>query len=84
MVATRSSHFPMSIDLDPLDSKPRYGSGEPAHTLLASIIERNRVSYRSHLQSFVQYQEDLVSIPERTTLIEPAGLNIFAVSGERV
>jgi len=58
----------MPIDLDyPPDSKPRYGYGAPAHPLLAGIIERNRAAYRSRLQSFLQYQEDLVSIPECST-----------------
>jgi len=58
----------MIIDFDySLDSKPRYGHGAPAHSVLASIIERNRAAYRSRLQSFLRYQEDFVSIPQRPT-----------------
>jgi hypothetical protein len=47
----------------PIDSRPRYGHGLPPHSGLYEIINRNRASYQSCLQSFLTYKEQLLRIP---------------------
>jgi hypothetical protein len=47
----------------PLNAKPRYGYGSPPHPALYEIINRNRECYGALLRSFLEYKEELLSIP---------------------
>lgn len=52
------------IDLDyPIDARPRYGYGKPAHAILQQRLERNRDIYARRLSQFVNFAEHLARIP---------------------
>ncbi len=52
------------IDLDyPIDARPRYGYGKPAHAILQERLERNRDAYASRLSQFVNFGDHLARIP---------------------
>lgn len=54
-----------SIHLDyKVAPKPRYGHGNPAHTLLFDIINRNRPLYKDLLESFLKYIERIHGIKD--------------------
>lgn len=44
--------------------KPRYGHGNPAHTLLFDLINRNRPLYKDLLESFLKYIERIHEIKD--------------------
>lgn len=44
--------------------KPRYGHGNPAHTLLFDLINRNRLLYIDLLESFLKYIERIHEIKD--------------------
>lgn len=44
--------------------KPRYGHGNPAHTLLFDLINRNRPLYNDLLESFLKYIERIHEIKD--------------------
>jgi len=44
--------------------KPRYGHGNPAHTLLFDLINRNRPLYKDLLESFLKYAEKIHEIKD--------------------
>jgi len=61
--------FPIHLEYE-VHSVPRYGYGKPPHPELYEIIDRNRHAYRSLLEGFLQYKEDLLRIPGDATNAE--------------
>lgn len=57
-----SGNFNILLDF-PVDSRPRYGWGRPAHAELAEIIGAGRVDYAALLTSFLDHRENLARIP---------------------
>lgn len=55
----------------PVDMKPRYGYGKPAHALLESIISQNRSEYEEWLKKALEYLDHLVNIPDMAELKDP-------------
>lgn len=54
-----------SIHLDyKVTPKPRYGHGNPAHTLLFDLINRDRPLYKDLLESFLKYIERIHEIKD--------------------
>jgi hypothetical protein len=53
-------HIPIDYRVDP---EPRYGHGKPPHALLQEIINQQRGAYRDTLQSFLQFERQLVAFP---------------------
>lgn len=52
------------IALDyPVEPKPRYGYGAPAHAQLAALIGQNRENYAAALKSFAAHTSELEGIP---------------------
>ena len=49
----------------PVDMKPRYGFGKPAHPLLQSIISQNRVAYEALLRKALTYFDHIIAIPDQ-------------------
>lgn len=47
-----------------VDTKPRYGHGNPAHPLLLDLIDRNRPLYGELLGSFLKYTERIQEIKD--------------------
>lgn len=52
----------------PVDMKPRYGYGKPAHPLLQSIISQNRAEYDQWLRKALGHLDHLVTIRDQATL----------------
>lgn len=44
--------------------KPRFGHGNPAHTLLLELINRNKLLYKELLESFLKYIEKIHEIKD--------------------
>lgn len=60
--------------------KPRYGFGNPAHSLLYKIIDKNRATYTHYLQKALLYADQLHNIKkndEETNPRSPAWNNDF-------
>ena len=49
----------------PVDMKPRYGFGKPAHPLLQSIISQNRAAYEALLRKALTYLDHIIAIPDQ-------------------
>lgn len=45
-----------------VDPRPRYGYGHPAHPLLAETIGRGRQRYAELLRSFLEFEQQLLTI----------------------
>ncbi len=63
-----------------VDFKPRYGHGQPAHTLLYNIINANRSIYSDYLEKALSYSSKIHSIKrsgEDNTVINPTWNNGF-------
>lgn len=52
----------------PVDMKPRYGYGKPAHPLLQSIISQNRAEYDQWLRKALSNLDHLVTIRDQAAL----------------
>lgn len=48
-----------------INFKPRYGHGHPAHDLLLSVIEKNRLEYKKLLESFLNYKTVFTAIKDQ-------------------
>lgn len=46
----------------PVELKPRYGHGLPAHTQLYQLIDENRQIYENYLRRFFTYKQNFISI----------------------
>ena len=55
----------------PVTPEPRWGFGKPAHAQLAERLGRDRGAYRRTLESFLQFQENLVKIPRQAAADSP-------------
>ncbi|EGJ33622.1 MULTISPECIES: class I SAM-dependent methyltransferase [Moorena] len=49
----------------PINQKSRYGHGKPPHPKLYEIINRGRDTYKTYLNSFLQYQENLLKFANK-------------------
>lgn len=47
----------------PVTPRPRYGFGKPPHTALNQYFENNRTIYTKWIESFSQFNDQLMSIP---------------------
>ena len=54
----RAPQFPIALDF-PVDPRPRYGYGKPVHARLSQIINARRGEYRSLLEQFLLYRDDI-------------------------
>ncbi len=57
--------FPHAIRLDhppTAELRPRYGSGRPPHAKLLQLLQQGEPRYRSHLQAFSAYHDDLAGM----------------------
>lgn len=53
----------------PVDSRPRYGHGNPPHERLHQLISHNDPDYAQFLKRALSYREALASIPVRTSTV---------------
>lgn len=73
----RRNAFQIELDY-PIDPMPRYGYGKPVHPTLCERIEQNRNVYRSYLDPFTPFADDLTRIPEKSDgLMSPYWQNGF-------
>lgn len=80
-----------TIPLDfPVNSKPRYGFGNPPHQKLYEIINRNRQYYVNYLNHFLVFKEFFINIPGAASEDDPtprwingyfSGLDSIALCG---
>ena len=49
-----------------VDPTPRWGFGKPTHPRLEALIGAGKEGYRELLESFEEYREDFLAIPERS------------------
>jgi hypothetical protein len=57
---------------------PRYGYGKPPHTRLGEILSSSKQTYRAELISILEYKEELLTIPLRSTdPLRPHWLNAW-------
>lgn len=70
------SHKLILIDY-PMTLTPRYGYGKPPHSLLHTIIDKEREAYKRTLKSFLAFKHDLLQIPLKSpsTSHEPCWIN---------
>jgi len=70
-----------TIHLDyPVHAVPRYGHGKTAHSLLEKIISANNDIYQNHLEGFLSYTEQVLSIrktEDETNTKQPVWNNGF-------
>ena len=69
-----------SILLDyPVKVDPRYGYGKPPHSKLHEIINKNRIAYKSTLESFLTLKEYFLKIPTESAKNshEPSWINDY-------
>ena len=59
----RPPEYSLSVDF-PVNPRPRYGYGRPAHARLAQILDARRETYRSILESFLAFRSDLWRIAQ--------------------
>ncbi|AOY82931.1 class I SAM-dependent methyltransferase [Moorena producens JHB] len=50
----------------PINQKSRYGFGKPPHPKLYEIINRGRETYKTYLNTFLQYQENLLKLANKS------------------
>ncbi len=55
----------------PVDMKPRFGHGQPAHPVLYQIINRNRELYKEWLVKSMSHRDMLLAIKDKTQSIHP-------------
>ena len=61
MTKKLGGYIPIFLDY-PVDSRPRYGYGEPPHPELARLIRKSRGAYRERLAGFLKYKPELERI----------------------
>ena len=54
-----------------VEVQARYGHGKPPHKLLNSIIDKNRDIYRDHLNTFLEFSENIHSIKNAKNESDP-------------
>ncbi len=57
-------YFPIMLQF-PVDPKPRYGYGKPAHPQLSPMMERERGAFRERYSSFLRFKDEFRRIPLR-------------------
>jgi hypothetical protein len=65
VVETMTGYQPILLDY-PVKATPRYGYGKPPHPKLYEIINKNRNTYKSTLESFLRLKEYLLKIPSES------------------
>ena len=61
LIRGRPEQFSIALDY-PIHPRPRYGYGKPLHPRLLEAIGARRAEYRELLESFLDYQSDIVRI----------------------
>jgi hypothetical protein len=61
----------------PVDARPRYGHGSPAHPRLRELVSRNDAAYAHFLKQALTHQDALAAIPVRSVEVtsEPTWVN---------
>lgn len=80
--------MPFSIRLDhppTVDPRPRYGHGQPSHGRLEALLMAGSDTYRSVLEEFTAYFDDLERIPlHGTSSSEPCWINEWLIGLDTV